>query len=1024
MAELELKLQDRAEGLKTFLDRGNPFREEEGSTVINVGLPDDPTRFDVSQHMTSTYPMVPEGPSSLETIFNVGKKVVKGGLTFAKDVLQETARSGGSIGLTLTGVPEMSLEQQESEIARKIQKFIFGGRPLESIQTRIEKAPARAKETFGIPEEIGEKIAIPIVLGFTALDFTGFGGKKKAALKALSKGAKIFKATGKLDDVVRILKSLKIGDDILPDVARKVAQITDPKKIALVVDDALKTGGRAVREAVTSPKAVERGFITTVKTSPVTAPEVAKGIKGVYTPLANKPLVEEAAELISKNLDEAVKIAKGPGPATAKSNVVSQLLVNKYQLEGRFQDAIDLVERTAQKATTQGQAIQALSIYNRLTPEGALRFANNLVDRANEARKLVGPRRLKVSTDSAKAIFDQATKARGMLQGSREQLLETARLVQMISEQVPASLLKKISGIQTIAQLLNPKTAIRNIVGNFGFAAIENVKDVAAAAIDTPFAIVTGKRIKPLPSLLAQFKGFKRGLVEGTEEALKGLDTSFIPTQFDLPRTPTFTSKIGKTIERLLNLELRAPDRAFYHAARDGSLYQQMKAARVLEPTEAMKEIAHYEGLYRTFQDENVVSKIFVRLKKALNVGKEFGVGDIVLKYPKTPGNLLARGIEYSPAGFVTSLYEMARPLMGKPFNRLAFVESFSRALTGTTGLVGMGALLHRLGIITGRREKDPDVSALERASGLGEYRINVSALKRFVLSGLDRDETKLKPGDTLLNYDWFQPQAIPISIGANIDEGEGIKGMMGRVLEGLAEGVNTLAEQPLISGFRRVMKTQQFSESFKEIAKSIPSSFIPTFLSQVNQLMDNTQRNTYSPETIHYAINLAKAKIPGLAGTLPPRVGVFGEDLERYQGESNNIFNVFFNPAFVSKFKPTEEGQLVMDLMRQTGEKTQFPRLVQRTQSVKLAGQKEAQRIKLTPVQITALQRYVGRISKDMFSSFVEDDAFQALTPDEKVKYLSGVLSDIGMAGKIVVLGHRPERVGKDVLKIISLYR
>lgn len=856
----------------------------------------------------------------------------------------------------------------------------------------------------------------------TYLDVTGFVGELKPIqeiLGSLGKKALTKIAESKApEEILGILKSGMKGlsDDFLKPLAERLKSSGTVEEVGQTI----KTFTEDLSKGIES-LSKNRGFVDTVKNAPKTAPEVAQGVKGSYTPITNPATLDEARSLINSNLDEAVRIARSGEPATAKSNTIAQLLIDKFQQEGRFQDAIDIVENTAKKATSQGQAIQALSMYNRLTPEGVLKYTQRLMNRASEATG----KTLKLTEEAAKDIVGQAKKAQALPDGSREKIVETAKLVQKITNQIPSTTLDKISFIQTLFQLLNPKTAVRNIIGNAGFGAIENVKDVLAAAIDSPLSFITGKRTKTLPSLFAQFKGAKEGFVLGVEDALKHIDTSMVGTQFDLPKTDVFKNKVGQKLEMFLNLELKAPDRAFYQAAYDGSLYQQMKAAGVSVATDAMKEVAHYDALYRTFQDNSVSARIFTGLKKALNFGKSFGLGDFLLKYPKTPGNILARGIDYSPAGFINTIFEAVKPLVGKPFDQKAFVESFSRASTGTTALVGTGALLHRLGLISGRPDSDIDVRGLERTTGLGRYQINTSGMLRFIFSGFDAKEAKLQPGDRLISYDWFQPQAIGISIGANIDEGNGEGGTVMDVIQKaildipntLSEGVNTLAEQPLISGLTRALKQKDFATSILETIKGIPASFVPTLLNQINQLFDNSQRLTYDPSKIKYGINLAKAKIPGLAQTLPVQESVLGQDLEKYQGGSNNPFNVLFNPAFVNSFTPTPEAQLVLDLMNETGDKTQFPRTVSYTQKI------NGENIKLSPTQVSALQHYVGTITRDLFHSFATDPTFQELAPEEKTSYLQNVLTDVGSAGRIVILGNRPAKVSQRVQNILERY-
>jgi hypothetical protein len=106
-------------------------------------------------------------------------------------------------------------------------------------------------------------------------------------------------------------------------------------------------------------------------------------------------------------------------------------------------------------------------------------------------------------------------------------------------------------------------------------------------------------------------------------------------------------------------------------------------------------------------------------------------------------------------------------PLMRRSFNKKAFVEAFS----------------------------------VQRLTGLGQYKINTSALKRFVLSCMDAETAQLQPGDKLITYDWFQPNAIMLLIGANIDEGgrnaERSEDISKSIGWALAEGVASRCEHP-----------------------------------------------------------------------------------------------------------------------------------------------------------------------------------------------------------------------------------
>lgn len=759
----------------------------------------------------------------------------------------------------------------------------------------------------------------------------------------------------------------------------------------------------------------ERGFVTTVKKSPITASPVAENVTGYYGPITNKQTIAEADRIIAGNFDDAMRIAL-EGPSTATNNAVALRLIDKFQTEGNYQQAVNLIEQLAKKPTSQGQAIQILSYYNKLTPVGALRFAQTLVDRANQG-KTSGF--IKVGEVAAKRIQDLAKEA-GELPEGRAKLLKTAELAEEIHQVVPKSVLQKISTIQTLAQLLNPKTALRNVVGNAGFAVGENVSNVAAVPLDIATSLVTGKRTRILPSVTGQARSFGLGLKEGVEEALKGVNTQpGVKNQFDMPATQTFRDPILGTLEKALSVELRAPDRAFYRAARDEALRQQMKIAGVAEPTDEMLQLAHKEGLYRTFQDDTVLTRLFTGVKRALNIGKDWGLGDVVLKYPKTPAALISRGLDYSPAGFIKTVAKMADPLIGRPFDQKEFVDSFSRALVGTGGLMTTGAILQKLGVITGRPEKDKDISAVQREAGMGAYRINASALKRLVMSGFDVNAAKPQNGDMLVSYDWFQPYAIGLSMGANVAENNGkieSGGQVATILDSLQGGIETLAEQPLVKGVRQLFQGYDPVSAVVGTLKSVPASFVPGLVNQVNQLFgDNINRNTYDPNPLKESVNMAVAKIPGFAETLPKRYDIYGKEQERFQDGSNTPFNVFLNPAFMSRLKADPASQEILNMFTRSGETQQAPRIVPK--KVTINGEDRV----LTAQEQGAYQQYVGQLTNVIFNDLVTNEKFASFSDEDKAKAMADFLTDINTAAKIDLFGHRPERVDKGVKEILG---
>ena len=107
-----------------------------------------------------------------------------------------------------------------------------------------------------------------------------------------------------------------------------------------------------------------------------------------------------------------------------------------------------------------------------------------------------------------------------------------------------------------------------------------------------------------------------------------------------------------------------------------------------------------------------------------------------------------------------------------------------------------------------------------------------------------------------------------------------------------------------------------------------LPTRAIPTFMKQITDMIDSTQRQTYEyQQPLKTELNKIKAKIPGLSQTLQPSDDTLGREIQKYGGK-NNIFNVFLNPANVNTSNISEAAKEIYNVYKQTGDKTIMPRV------------------------------------------------------------------------------------------------
>jgi Ca2+-binding EF-hand superfamily protein len=549
------------------------------------------------------------------------------------------------------------------------------------------------------------------------------------------------------------------------------------------------------------------------------------------------------------------------------------------------------------------------------------------------------------------------------------------------------SFLKKLATSQTIGQLLNPKTIVRNALGNELFYRLDqHIMKLIATPIDIARSKINGT--DRVITFRTNNQGqYWKNWFTGGKAGYKGVNPMGLQTMFDLG-PQAFRSKYNPMtyLEKSLGATLRSFDHAGYMRAYNQTLGElatlratnegltgktKLEAIQkyIREADENMMNMADDYGKVATFQDNTALASVLQRIKKWMNFNQEFGFGDLILKYPKTPANLVMRALDYSPAGAIRTAYLIAKATRTK--DHLATRDAtiaLSRAIVGTGGFSIMGYALADLGILTTTGDSDFEVASLEKQAGKQANSVNWSALKRFVASGFNREATKIQEDDTYISYDWAQPIAIAIALGSGVNQG--IKenkdpSVMSIAKTSFDSSSNTLLEMSVLSGLKDFLTAypdKKPSDYFADPIKGMPASFVPTFSNQIRQVTDNSARTTYNPNYFGEMKNKSLNRLPQLEKSLPLSYDTLGKQRQTYQDSSNNFWNVFLNPSFVSKYKPSPEAKFVLDYMNRTGDKTKAPKIPK----------KELDGIALTGAQHAKMQRIQGETTQAYLKEFI----------------------------------------------------
>ena len=281
-----------------------------------------------------------------------------------------------------------------------------------------------------------------------------------------------------------------------------------------------------------------------------------------------------------------------------------------------------------------------------------------------------------------------------------------------------------------------------------------------------------------------------------------------------------------------------------------------------------------------------------------------------VLPFKKTPMNILKRGLEYSPLGFmknitadVVRLVEYQKWANGKKAEKAnwalspaQFIDKISSGITGL-GLAGIGAFMKSMGWLTVGFKKDDPEDKYKKAKGMQEYSLNIN------LFGQDISYT----------IDWMAPGCMPLFVGAVVEDVSERGGFsLGDTLQGFASVTEPIWNLSMLDGMNSLFQTNQYesgdpaTQILMKVGLNYLNSFIPTAVGQISRTIDPTRRKTYvqsgsSPSSAYYTFEQMQNKTPWSVYNIPYR-DVRGNEDRR--SEVQRFFENVLSPGYVSYVK------------------------------------------------------------------------------------------------------------------------
>lgn len=652
--------------------------------------------------------------------------------------------------------------------------------------------------------------------------------------------------------------------------------------------------------------------------------------------------------------------------------------------------------------TESGQAIQALAKWTRdssIGAETALDKAVADINKQNQKRIDKGKMApIEVNPELLAELNNTQTRA------ERDAVMN--KIAADIGSKMPAGILDKIRAWRYLSMLGNPRTVLRNLIGNEIMSdVLWTSKDAVGAALEKVMGVEQSQRTKAL-AFGDAYKANKAYAATTLDDARTALeDSSRYDTKSGIERAIDENRQIFKfkPVEKwreATNWALSEGDTVFLERQYKRSFAQIMTARGYTPDTMTAKQrsecmsYAINEAKRSTFHDASKVAEFLNKLEN-INTFSRVAVGGAV-PFKKTPVNVLKRGADFSPIGLMEGIYQTTKGVKSGKYTAAQGIDRMSSGLVGSS-LLALGCFLAKSGVITGRND-DED---------------------KYYKSDLGYQEYALNLGDGVSStIDWTAPASIPLFMGVElyniVDKTYGGEiNSLGDFLDAVGGTLlsisDPLLELTMLQGLQdslnnAYVKNETTGDSefspmrfLSNAGISFASQFTPSIGGQIARTIDPVRRDTAGDPTselgkdLDKATNKMQAKMPGLASNLQPYVNIWGEQEINEHSWPVRLLEQTILPGYLDKVDMTPVDVELTRLYSVTQDPSVVPSNYLSYRTLKSGDE----RYVLTADEYTEFKIENGRAMYAAAEDAINSSQYSRMSDDEKASYVAKAIKD-----------------------------
>ena len=693
--------------------------------------------------------------------------------------------------------------------------------------------------------------------------------------------------------------------------------------------------------------------------------------------------------------DQWEEVTDGRRAVTDDDIALGQMMYTAAVEAGDTQTAMKLAGDLAVQGTALGRGVNAFKLLKKTTPEGQLYYLQKAVQKiqqeyqsrfdkqANKAAKKQGVPAAEVADQYGLKLNEDLAKEFLQAETDEARAEITDKIYNDVAQQIPKTAGDMLNAWRYFAMLGNPRTHIRNIMGNVASAAALDTSH-KVSAVGQKF-LPKEKRTRALHTSKAA-KQFAKADYANVETELSG--NAYKNEMSEIKQRQKLFPKPLQKVMDANTWALDAEDQVFKKKSYIDSMGNFLTARGwdVNNLTEAQlneaRQHAIQDAKIATFQDASKLADTLSQREKE-NKATEVIIGSLV-PFKRTPINVAKRSFELSPVGLLKAITYDAVQVKKGNMDATKMIDHIGQGLTGSS-VAALGAFLAAQGIFSAGSSDDDKEANLDAGMGQQEYAINLFG-KSYTI-------------------DWASPAVVPLAMGGELYEAlhqkyDDDETAFNQAMATVSRMFDPMLNMTMLSGIGSTVTSAAYNKSnplfgiASNVATNFGGQFVPTLFGQVARTVDNTRRTTYAdknspvPSSVQKFLQRQANKIPGLSQNQPAYTDVWGR--EQKNGPDNVFARAaynFFSPGYLADAKGTQAEKALKELYQATGDNSVLPSKPQKYYKTEDGTKKF-----LSAQEYSTLTSQSGKISLDAIDKLTKSEAYKQMSNDERIEAVADI--------------------------------